>query len=256
MLAERDIELVRANNPGPLTLSGTNTWLVGRDPCWVVDPGPDLDDHLDAILAAAELRGGVGGIVITHDHGDHGDLAAALSERAGGVEVAAARHASATRKIGDGDQAGPLKAIAVPGHAPDHLCFAAGDVCFTGDAVLGEGSVFIWPDPGALSGYLDGLTRLRVQGFVLLACGHGELVDDPEGKLTSYIDHRLERERGLIAALDAGARTVDELLDRVWADAPEALRPAAALTLAAHLDKLEAEGRLPAGVDRPLVPTL
>ena len=77
MLAERDIELVRANNPGPLTLSGTNTWLVGRDPCWVVDPGPDLDDHLDAILPAAEPRAGAGRIVPTHPPGPHGGLASA-----------------------------------------------------------------------------------------------------------------------------------------------------------------------------------
>jgi len=256
LLEERGVGLVRAANPGPLTLSGTNTWLVGRDPCWVVDPGPALDDHLDSVLAAADARGGIGGIVITHDHGDHGELAATLASRAGDVEIAAARHDSATRVIADGDHAGPLRAIAVPGHAPDHLCFAFADVCFTGDAVLGEGSVFIWPDPGALAGYLDALGRLRDERFALLACGHGEPVTDPETKLSGYIEHRLDRERGLLMALESGARTVDEMLDAAWPDAPEVLRPAAALTLAAHLDKLDDEGRLPAGVQRPQVPRL
>lgn len=256
LLAGQDVTLVRAANPGPLTLTGTNSWLVGRDPCWIVDPGPSLGDHADALLAAGAARGGIGGMVITHDHGDHGELAAELAAQAGGVEIAAARHRDATRRIAGGDTAGPLRAIAVPGHAPDHLCFAFGDVCFTGDAVLGEGSVFLWPDPGALAGYLTALEGLRTEDFALLACGHGPLVTDVDAKLAGYIAHRLAREQGVLAALAEGRRTVEELLDAAWSDVPDQLRPAAALTLAAHLDKLEDEGRLPAGVERPLIPTL
>jgi glyoxylase-like metal-dependent hydrolase (beta-lactamase superfamily II) len=117
--------------------------------------------------------------------------------------------------------------------------------------VLGEGSVFVAPDPGALAGYLDGLRRLRARGPELLCPGHGPLVTDPASKLDEYLAHRLDRERRLLAALAAGARTVDELLDAAWADVPPLLRPAAAVTLAAHLDKLAGEGRLPAAVDRP-----
>jgi glyoxylase-like metal-dependent hydrolase (beta-lactamase superfamily II) len=119
--------------------------------------------------------------------------------------------------------------------------------------VLGQGSVFIAPDPGAMAGYLAGLRRLRERGLTLLCPGHGPVVRDPTAKLDEYIAHRLERERRLVAALDAGLRTVGELLDRVWDDAPSVLRPAAALTLAAHLDKLDEEGRLPTGVERPSV---
>lgn len=256
VLAERDVMLVRAGNPGPLTLSGTNSWVVGRDPCWIVDPGPALDAHRDALLAEIAGRGGLGGIAITHDHGDHGELAPALAAVGGGAAIAAARHRDATLSIGDGDRAGPLRAIALPGHAPDHLCFAYHDICFTGDAVLGEGSVFIWPDHGAMAGYLAGLERLRTERFALLAPGHGPPVDDPQAKLTAYIEHRLDRERRVVAALDAGARTVAALLDRVWSDVAPVLRPAAELTLAAHLDKLADEGRLPDGVQRPQVPTL
>jgi glyoxylase-like metal-dependent hydrolase (beta-lactamase superfamily II) len=138
-----------------------------------------------------------------------------------------------------------------PGHAPDHVAFVSGPLAFTGDAVLGEGSVFIAPYPGALSAYLEGLERLRERPLRLLLPGHGPPVEDPAAKLEEYISHRLDRERRLVAALESGRRTVDELLDAVWDDAPAALRPAAAWTLAAHLDKLAAEGRLPDGVERP-----
>jgi glyoxylase-like metal-dependent hydrolase (beta-lactamase superfamily II) len=124
-------------------------------------------------------------------------------------------------------------------------------VCFTGDAVLGEGSVFIAPDPGALAGYLEGLRRLRERDLDVLCPGHGPSIWDPKVKLDEYIDHRLERERLLLAALAAGRRSTDELLDAAWSDVHAALRPVAAVSLRAHLDKLGDEGRLPAGVERP-----
>jgi glyoxylase-like metal-dependent hydrolase (beta-lactamase superfamily II) len=258
-LAAHDVALVRAGNPSPLTLSGTNTWLVGRDPCWVVDPGPEgLDAHVAAVASAVAARGGLGGIALTHGHGDHVGAVPALWAAAGaaGAPVLASPGVrGATVAIGDGDAAGPrLRAIAVPGHAPDHLCFALDDgaICFTGDAVLGEGSVFIAPDPGALAGYLVALERLRARGFALLAPGHGPLVLDADAKLAGYLAHRRDRERRLVAALDGGARTIDALLDAAWDDVPDALRLPATVTLFAHLDKLAEEGRLPEGVqERP-----
>jgi glyoxylase-like metal-dependent hydrolase (beta-lactamase superfamily II) len=246
-----DIGLVTADNPGPFTLQGTNTWLVGRDPCFVVDPGPLMEAHLERVLVDARDRGGIGGIALTHDHLDHCEAADELRRRAGGVPVAAARFEGADQRLGDGDAFGPLRAIATPGHAADHLAFVAGGACFTGDAVLGEGSVFVWPDPGALRGYLAALGRLRALELTVICPGHGPVVLDPAAKLDEYVAHRLERERRLVAALDAGLRTADELLDRVWSDAPAVLRPAATVTLAAHLDKLDEEGRLPDGVERP-----
>jgi glyoxylase-like metal-dependent hydrolase (beta-lactamase superfamily II) len=252
-LERHDVALVRADNPGPFTLSGTNTWLVGRDPCWVVDPGPALPGHLDAVLETAAQRGGIGGIAVTHDHPDHAEGVAALRDRAGGPPVAAAR-LPADVALRDGDRVGPFLALSTPGHAPDHLAFVAGAVCFAGDTVLGEGSVFIAPDPGALRGYLEALGRLRALDLELLCPGHGPPVADPTAKLDEYVAHRLDRERRLVAALDAGKRTVDELLNDVWSDAPAILRPAAAVTLAAHLDKLDEEGRLPTGVERPVWP--
>jgi glyoxylase-like metal-dependent hydrolase (beta-lactamase superfamily II) len=248
-----DIVAVRAPNPGPFTLSGTNTWIVGRDPAWLIDPGPAIDSHLQELSAELDARGGLGGVALSHDHPDHAEAALLLRERFPQAPLAAARGA-VDERLRDGSFFGPLEVIATPGHAPDHLAFAAdGAVLFTGDAVLGEGSVFITPYPGALSSYLDALEGLRRRGFELLAPGHGPLVDDVDGHLEQYIAHRLDREQRVIAALDAGGRTVDQLLDDVWTDAPATLRPAAALTLAAHLDKLDEEGRLPEGVERPRV---
>ena len=111
--------------------------------------------------------------------------------------------------------------------------------------------MFISPDPGALVAYLDGLAGWGAAGSTVLCPGHGPPVFDPDAKLDEYIAHRLDRERRLVAALDSGKRTVDELLDEVWDDVPAGLRPAAAVTLAAHLDKLADEGRLPPGSSVP-----
>ena len=240
-LAEHGIARLRADNPGPYTLDGTNTWVIGRDPAWVIDPGPALDAHLDAVAAEVAARGGAGGIALTHDHEDHAEGAAALRERLGGPPVAAARFPGDV-ELRDGDEFGPLRAVAIPGHADDHLAFVAGAAGFTGDAVLGQGSVFV---TSRLGEYLAALERLRGLGLALLCPGHGPPVWDPDAKLGEYLAHRAERERMLLAALETGARTEDELLDAAWPDAPAALRGAAALTLRAHAGKLAAEGRLP-----------
>ena len=249
-LRRRDIALVPARNPGPFTLTGTNTWLVGRDPCWIVDPGPFLDEHVEAVVAEAGRRGGAGGIALTHDHGDHAGAAAAV-RAATGAPVGAARWEGADVTLADGDAFGALEVVATPGHATDHLAFVFGDACFTGDAVLAESSVFVAPDPGALRGYLAALERLRAMDLALLCTGHGPPVTDPAALLDRYLAHRRDRERRLLAALDDGLRDADELLDRVWDDAPASLRLAATATLAAHLGKLAEEGRLPPDVRLP-----
>ena len=226
------IARVRAPNPSPLTLDGTNTYIVGG---WVVDPGPADPAHLDAVRRAAP--GGVEGVVLTHGHHDHSEGAALL-----GAPVTLPK---------EGQEVGPFRALATPGHSPDSVCLVAGRACFTGDTVLGSGSgsVFIAPGEGSLSAYLGSLRRLRELDLDVLCPGHGPYVWDPAGKLDEYISHRLERERRLVEALDAGLRTRAELLDNAWSDAPAALRDFAALSLASHLEKLAEEGRLPEGVE-------
>jgi glyoxylase-like metal-dependent hydrolase (beta-lactamase superfamily II) len=145
---------------------------------------------------------------------------------------------------------GPLRVLETPGHAADHLSFLAGTVLLCGDTVLGEGSVFVPPGGGSMAAYLDSLRKLQTLTLTALCPGHGPVVWDPGVKLAEYLEHRLDRERRLVAALGQGLRGTEELLDAVWDDAPAALRPAAALTLEAHLDKLEHERRLPDGVER------
>jgi glyoxylase-like metal-dependent hydrolase (beta-lactamase superfamily II) len=249
-LPGEDVVGVRADNPGPFTLQGTNSWIVGREPAWLVDPGPSLQRHVDALIAELERRGGLGGIALTHDHADHSEAVPLLRRVYPAAPLAGAR-GEVDVELGDGTRFGPLESLPTPGHAPDHVAFVLGAVALTGDAVLGTGSVFISPDAGAMAGYLAGLRRLRARGVTVLAPGHGPPVLDAAAKLDEYVAHRLERERRLLDALAGGERTVEGLLDQVWADAPEPLRPAAAVTLAAHLDKLADEGRLPPGVQRP-----
>ena len=217
-----------------------------------MDPGPALEPHVEGLIAELELRGGLGGVALTHDHVDHAEAVPVIRARYPAAPLAAARGEVDVR-LEDASLFGPLEAIRTPGHAPDHIAFVAGEAAFTGDAVLGEGSVFIYPDPGALASYLDGLARLRSHELAVLCPGHGPVVRDASAKLDEYVAHRLDRERRLLEALEDGKRTADELLNEVWDDAPAALRPAASVTLAAHLDKLAEEGRLPQGVERPAV---
>ena len=264
-LRERcDIALVRAPNPGPLTLTGTNAWVVGRAPAWVIDPGPAIDEHIDRLAAEIDSRGGLGGILLTHDHSDHSEGIEALRERHPAPLEASApvapentvhgalRPGAVDVPLGDSERFGPFEAVATPGHAPDHLAYVAAGACFTGDAVLGSGSVFVSPHPRAMGGYLRALARLRARDDYSVICpGHGPIVWEPRERLDEYVAHRLDREHRLIAALAAGRRSTEELLDDAWSDVPAPLRPAATATLAAHLDKLDEEGVLPDGVERP-----
>lgn len=229
------VKRVRARNPSPLTLDGTNSYILES---WVVDPGPSDPAHLAAVVEAA---GSIEGIVLTHGHHDHAEGAEPLAAMAGGVPV---------ERPGDAERVGPFRAIATPGHSDDHVCLVAGRVLFSGDTVLGTGSVFIAPGEGSLSAYLDSLRRLRELDLEWICPGHGPVVADPRAKLDEYIAHRLDRESRLLDALAAGERSRERLLELAWSDVPASLRGAAGLTLEAHLEKLDEEGRLPEGVER------
>jgi len=227
-----EIYRVVADNPGPMTLTGTNTYLYGSDPCWVIDPGPDDQRHIAAVIAEAGKRGGAGGALLTHSHNDHSGGVEAL-----GIEL--------SRPV-DGQACGGLTAIATPGHAVDHFCFMTDDsVCFSGDLILGWGSTYVPPDGGSLTAYMDSLRLIRGLEPELICPGHGPFITDPRAKVDEYLEHRESRERGLIEAMDRGVRSRMALLDEVWSDVHAQLRPAANVVMEAHLQKLEAEGRLP-----------
>lgn len=279
-----EIARIVAPNPGPMTHEGTNTYLYGSGPCAVIDPGPDDAGHLEAVRGAARERGGIGVILLTHMHADHAAGAERLAAAAagdtgavGGAEsrVPLAEAESATPVSGgegrsevvegstvapagtegvhppvvlpsDGEEHGGLRAVATPGHALEHVCLLTPDrVCFSGDLVLGEGSTFVPPDGGSLAAYMDSLRRLQAEPLELICPGHGPWVTDPAAKLAEYVEHREMRERRLVAALQRGERSRAALLAEVWDDVPDEIRPVAAVVMEAHLQKLNAEGRLP-----------
>jgi glyoxylase-like metal-dependent hydrolase (beta-lactamase superfamily II) len=248
-----------------MTLEGTNTYVVAADEgAYVIDPGPNDSGHLDRVREAA--RGEIVGVLLTHGHSDHSEGVEALGGpllwgRASGEAemeaLARALAAGSTEGIGEflshternapnDGKIGPFTVIATPGHAADHVSFLLGDVCFCGDLILGTGSSIVPPAAGggSLTAYLSSLEALGALDLELLAPGHGPWITDPAAKIAEYRDHRLDRERRLIAALEAGQRSRAALLAEVWNDVPEQLRPAAAIAMQAHVEKLEAEGAL------------
>jgi glyoxylase-like metal-dependent hydrolase (beta-lactamase superfamily II) len=259
---------VIAPNPSPMTLAGTNTYLVAEEESvWVVDPGPRHEEHLETIRAEAEARGGIRGVVLTHSHSDHSEAAHSLGapvvvgEAGEGDESQAFAVAARTvpTSVHPSDEmahgsalettVGSMDVVPTPGHAHDHVVLVAGAVCICGDLVLGEGSSIVPPRShgGSLTAYLQSLERLASLDVELLAPGHGPWITDPAAKISQYIAHRMEREQKLVAALEAGERKRERLLDLAWDDVPALMRPAAALALEAHLEKLADEGRLPSG---------
>jgi glyoxylase-like metal-dependent hydrolase (beta-lactamase superfamily II) len=232
-----DVQRLTAPNPSPMTLEGTNTYVVGRDPAVVIDPGPDDPGHIQAIREVADGRGGIGTVLLTHDDADH--LA--------GVEPLGIQPA----RPADGESVAGLTAIATPGHAAEHLCFLLPDrdgfACFCGDLILGQGSTIVGPREfgGSLADYLESLRRLQRLDLTVLYPGHGPEVGDAQAKIAEYIAHRQEREDRLVAALDRGERSRAALLAEVWDDVPKELRMPAGIAMQAHLEKLEDEGRLP-----------
>lgn len=237
---------VLAPNPGIRELEGTNTYVVGRAPALVVDPGPDDAGHLDEVERTA---GRVGAIALTHDHPDHAPGATTLAGRTG-APVLAARPPAAGRRLHDGErvEAGgtALLAVATPGHSPDHLAFWCEEAAalFTGDAVLGRGTSVIDPPEGDLVAYLRSLRRMRDLSPRTIYPGHGPVVLRAVEKLDEYLEHRAMRERQVLGALEGGPRTIDELVAEIYADYPSEVHELAARSVLAHLLKLDAEGRV------------
>lgn len=249
-------ERVLAPNPSPMTLDGTNTYLVGPSdggPVAVVDPGPDLAAHRARVEQAVRDRDAeVAAVLVTHHHPDHAEAAGAWAAAFGCRVVAATREVAGEqgRIVGDGDTItiGPIgiEVVATPGHTRDHLAFRLPTgALLVGDHVLGRGtSVVVHPD-GDLLAYLASLRRVLQLGPDALFPGHGpELVEDPAAVLRYYHDHRRFREAQLLAALRSGPASVAQLVARVYHDVDRSLWPAAEASTRAALTALAAEGRI------------
>ncbi|HLZ36902.1 MAG TPA: MBL fold metallo-hydrolase [Mycobacteriales bacterium] len=240
---------ILAPNPGPMTLDGTNTWVL-REPdarrCVVVDPGPDDPGHLRQVAAAA---GPVGVVLLTHGHADHAGGARRFAELVRAPVRALDRaHRLGAEGLSEGDVVAvdglEIRVLATPGHSGDSLSFhlPADAAVLTGDTVLGRGTTVVAHPDGRLAEYLASLRRLRAlataaQATTLLP-GHGPVVADPAGLLDDYLAHRGERLGQVRAALAAGARTAREVVERVYADVDPALWPAAEMSVRAQLDYL------------------
>jgi glyoxylase-like metal-dependent hydrolase (beta-lactamase superfamily II) len=237
---------VLAPNPGPFTLEGTNTWIVGRHPAVVIDPGSDDEGHLQAVVGEA---GRIGAILITHDHPDHAPGAERLASTTGAAVYAFKKADGALRlrdeqliSMGEAH----LRVLYTPGHTADHVAFLAEGTgaMFTGDAVLGRGTAVIDPREGDLAQYLQSLRRMREARPRVIYPGHGPTVFDAVGKLREYEAHRAMREQQVLEALAAGPRAIGDIVPEIYADTPVELHPAAAAQVAAHLIKLEREARV------------
>jgi glyoxylase-like metal-dependent hydrolase (beta-lactamase superfamily II) len=247
---------VLAPNPSPMTLDGTNTYVVGEPgsgQAVVVDPGPDDDAHRDAVESVLTARGArCVAVLVTHHHGDHAEAAQPWGRRFG-VPVAAATAevaGPAGRLLEPGERlhlAGTtIGVVPTPGHTADHLAFRLDSgAVLVGDHVLGRGTSVVTHPEGDVAAYLESLRRVHDLGPSALYCGHGpELTDDPSAVLDFYLAHRAFREHQLLAALATGPHTVDELVAEIYADVPRTLWPAAAQSTRATLAKLTAEGRI------------
>ncbi|MFJ2555516.1 MULTISPECIES: MBL fold metallo-hydrolase [unclassified Streptomyces] len=251
---------VLAPNPSPMTLDGTNTWIVsepGSDLAVVIDPGPLDDVHLKAVINAAEKAGKrVALTLLTHGHPDHADGAA----RFAALTRTDVRALDPALRLGDeGLAAGDvittggleLRVVPTPGHTSDSLCFhlPADRAVLTGDTVLGRGTTLVAHPDGRLGDYLDSLRRLRSltvdDGVDTVLPGHGPVLGDAQGAVEFYLAHRANRLAQIETAVENGHRTPEEVVAHVYAGVDRSLWPAAELSVRAQLDYLREHGLIP-----------
>ncbi|HUG07540.1 MAG TPA: MBL fold metallo-hydrolase [Acidimicrobiia bacterium] len=241
------IERVLANNPGPFTGPGTNTWVLDDDEgsVVVIDPGPVDTKHARGIMEVVGDRK-VEAVLVTHTHSDHAPMANPL---AGDLGVPAVGHRPGPGfdpeiRLLDGARFDvgtlALEVIHTPGHADDHLCFRAGNALFTGDHIMGGSSVMV-EDMGT---YLASLRKLLGSGLERLHPGHGEEMDEPDAVIEWYVAHRLQRHEEIYSAIAKGADNVPDIVDVVYSDVDSSLHPLAGRSVRAHVTLLNDQGRI------------
>ena len=260
------IRRVVANNPGPFTFTGTGTYIIGKGEVAVIDPGPDLDDHLEAILAA------VGGekvthILITHKHLDHSPLARPLAQRTGAVIYsmpisATDTHTDVMTEAGDDLAFSPdvvlqggevikgdgwtFEAIHTPGHTSNHVCYALREenALFSGDHIMGWSTTVITPPDGDMGDYFASLEAILAREFSTLWPTHGPPITEVRPFIEAYRDHRHSREDQILAYLAKGPASIMTMVPVIYAAVDARLHPAAARSVQAHVIHLATQGRL------------
>lgn len=256
---------ILAPNPSPMTYRGTNTYILGTKGLAVIDPGPDSETHLRAILAASQPGQCISHIIVTHSHLDHSPLAASLSQATGAPILAygdaqAGRSAVMTQLASDGMAGGgegidtgfcpdqivqdgdiiqgdgwALEVIHTPGHLGNHIALGWGRACFTADHVMGWASSLVSPPDGDLTDFMASCARLRARDWSVFHPGHGAPVKDPGARLDWLIAHRRGRESAILSALKASPATARKLAEQIYTDTPASLLPAAERNVFAHL---------------------
>ena len=260
------ISRVVADNPGPFTFKGTGVYIVGNKDVAVIDPGPDDASHVDALKRALEGRR-VTHILVTHTHADHSPAAKPLKEWSGAKTYAFGPHGSG--KLEDGvrvEEGGDMQftpdvrvkdgeiikgngftfeCVFTPGHTSNHMCYALKEenALFTGDHVMGWSTTVVTPPDGDMAQYMASVKKLMARDDAILYPTHGAPVTDPKPFLAAYLEHRLDREKQIVACIRDGLTTIPQMVARMYADVDKRLHPAASRSVLAHLIQLENENR-------------
>ena len=266
---ESGIARVLAHNPSAFTYFGTQTYLIGQTELAVVDPGPQLDEHVDALVAAIGGRP-VTAICCTHTHRDHSPAARHLAELTGAPIIGCASLALETvgpradaafdsdyvpdRVLGNGESiivdGQPLTAVATPGHTSNHLCFAYGEALFTGDHVMGWSTTVVVPPDGDMAAYMASLDKLRARSDRIYFPAHGPPVTNPQQYVRGLIGHRLQREKQILRLVGERPRDIPDIVANAYPGLDARLVTAAGGSVYAHLLDLEARGLVDRQEDR------